>query len=88
MTTISIDVSLELAEMIEGLEQITLSEILERGMRDWKVERALRRYAQEDMSFQAAAQQAGVSLTELALHAYALGLEPPASEQTLAEELA
>lgn len=41
-------------------------------MRDWKIERALRRYAQGGMSFQAAAQQAGVSMADLAFHAYAL----------------
>jgi len=39
------------------------------------------------MSFGAAAQQAGVSQSDLARYAYARGMEPPTSEQTLAEEL-
>jgi hypothetical protein len=39
------------------------------------------------MSFGAAAQQAGVSPAELARFAYARGMEPPFSAQTLAEEL-
>ncbi len=86
MTIVTMELPQKLAEMMRELEQITLGEILERGMRDWKIERALRRYAQGGMSFQAAAQQAGVSMADLAFHAYALGMEPPASEQTLAEE--
>jgi hypothetical protein len=39
------------------------------------------------MSFGAAAQQAGVSQADLSRFAYARGMEPPFSAQTLAEEL-
>lgn len=39
------------------------------------------------MSFGAAAQQAGVSQSDLARYAYARGMEPPFSAQTVAEEL-
>lgn len=88
MTVVTLELPPELAETMRELEQITLTEILERGVRDWKIERALRRYAQGGMSFQAAAQQAGVSLSALSLQAYARGMQPPASDQTLAEELA
>ncbi len=88
MTVVTLELPQEMAEMIRELEQLTLGEILERGIRDWKIERALRRYAQGGMSFQAAAQQAGVSLSDLALQAHARGMEPPASNQTLLEELA
>jgi hypothetical protein len=39
------------------------------------------------MTFGAAADQAGISQPELARQAYARGLEPPFSGETLSEEL-
>ena len=39
------------------------------------------------ISFGAAAHQAGVSQSELSRHAYARGMEPPFSTETLMEEL-
>jgi hypothetical protein len=39
------------------------------------------------MSFSAAARMAGIHQSDLARHAYARGMQPPFSEQTLAEEL-
>jgi len=47
----------------------------------------LERYARGGMSFGAAAQQAGVTQSELSRYAYARGMEPPCSAETLAEEL-
>lgn len=86
--TFVLEVPQELAADIATLGKVAVTEILMRGMRDWKIEHALRRYALGGMSFQAAAQQAEVSASELALAAFALGMEPPFSEETLAEELA
>ena len=48
---------------------------------------ALDQYARGGISFGAAAEQAGVSQSELARHAYARGMEPPFSAETLAEDL-
>lgn len=62
-------------------------ELLERGLRELKIEGVLERYARGGMPFGATAHQAGVSQSELARHAYACGLEPPFSVETLAEEL-
>lgn len=76
-----------LAHELGSATQEFLADLLERGLREVKVERALERYARGDMSFGAAAQQAGVSQTDLSRFAYARGLEPPFSSQTLAEEL-
>ena len=64
-----------------------LADLLARGLREVKVERALERYARGGVSFGAAAQQAGVSQTDLSRFAYARGMEPPFSAQTLVEEL-
>jgi hypothetical protein len=64
-----------------------LIELLERGLYALKIERALDQYARGGISFGSSAQQAGVSQSELARHAYARGMEPPFSAETLAEEL-
>jgi predicted HTH domain antitoxin len=76
-----------LARELDSANQEFLIEILERGLRELKIERALERYARGGISFGAAAHQAGVSQSELARHAYARGMEPPFSVETLAEEL-
>ncbi len=75
-----------LAQELRAATQDFLVDLLARGLREVKVERALERYARGGMSFGAAAQQAGVSQGDLARYAYARGLEPPTSLQTLAEE--
>ena len=74
----------ELDSMGEGL----VVDLLERGLREFKIEQALDRYRRGGISFGAAARQAGVSQSELARQAYARGMEPPFSAKTLAEELA
>lgn len=81
--TISDSLARELDSVGEGL----LIDLLERGLREFKVEQALERYARGGISFGAAAYQAGVSQSELARHAYSRGMEPPFSAETLAEEL-
>ena len=84
---IDLKVPASLAQELESASQEFLIELLERGLRQLKIERALDRYARGGMSFGAAAHQAGVSQSELARHAYARGMEPPSSAETLAEEL-
>ena len=84
---LTLNVPAVLAQELDSAGQEFLVEILERGLRELRVERALKRYARGGMSFGAAAHQAGVSQSELARHAYARGMEPPFSAETLAEEL-
>jgi len=76
-----------LARQIDTANQSFLIELLERGLHSLKIERTLDQYARGGISFGAAAQQAGISQSELARHAYARGLEPPFSDETLTEEL-
>ncbi|MBM4459639.1 MAG: antitoxin [Chloroflexi bacterium] len=64
-----------------------LAELIERGLREVRVERALDRYARGGISFGAAAQQASVTQSELSRYAYARGMEPPFSAETLVEEV-
>jgi predicted HTH domain antitoxin len=84
---LTIAIPTALAQELSSTNQEFLVEILERGLRALKIERALERYARGGISFGAAAQQAGVPQSELARHAYARGMEPPFSAETLAEEL-
>ena len=76
-----------LARQINTANQDFLIELLERGLHALKIERALDQYARGGISFGASARKAGISQSELARHAYARGMEPPFSDETLAEEL-
>jgi hypothetical protein len=76
-----------LAQELESANQEFLIELLERGLHQLKIERALDRYARGGISFGAAAHQAGVPESDLARHAYARGMEPPFDDEMLAEEL-
>ncbi len=77
----------ELARELDSVGEGLLIDLLELGLREFKIEQSLDRYARGGISFAAAAQQAGVSQSELARRAYARGMEPPFSLETLAEEL-
>ena len=84
---LTVDVPDSLAQELDLAGQDFVVEVLERGLRELKIERALGRYAHGGISFGAAAHQAGVSQSELARQACARGMEPPFSDETLAEEL-
>ncbi len=85
--TLTLTLPVPLARDLGSATQDFLVELIERGLREVRVERALERYARGGMSFGAAAQQAGLTQAELSRYAYARGMEPPFSAETLAEEL-
>ena len=89
MTTepLTLTIPESLARELDSVGEGFLIDLLERGLREFKIEQALNRYARGGISFGAAARQAGVSRSELARHAHARGMEPPFSADTLAEEL-
>lgn len=76
-----------LARELRSANEEFLLELLERGLREMKIDRALDLYSRGGLSFAAAAERAGVSRSDLSRHAYARGMEPPFSPETLAEEL-
>jgi len=86
-TSLTLTLPNSLAHEFESLSQDFLLELLERGLREMKIDRALSLYRRGGMSFGAAAERAGISQSELARHAYARGLEPSFSSETLSEEL-
>jgi hypothetical protein len=77
-----------LAHELESLSKDLVLELLERGLREVKIDRALDLYSRGGMSFGAAAVRAGVPQSDLARYAYARGFQPPFSSESLAEELA
>lgn len=85
--TLTLQLPEALAQELDALDQELLLDVVERGVRSIRIERALIRYGEGGISFSAAAELANVSPAELARHAYARGIEPPFSEQALAEEL-
>ena len=85
--SLTLTVSDSLARELDSVGESFLIDLIERGLREFKTEQALDRYARGGMSFAAAARQAGMSQSEFARQAYARGMEPPFSAKTLAEEL-
>ena len=84
---LTIELPADLAQELATASQALAVEIVERGLRDLRVEHALERYRSGQMTFAAAAEVAGVSQSELAVQAYARGMEPSFSETTLEEEV-
>jgi predicted HTH domain antitoxin len=76
-----------LARELDSVGEGLLVDLLERGLREFKIEQALDRFGRGGISFGAAARLAGVSRSEFARQAYARGLEAPFSAETVAEEL-
>ena len=75
MTTISLAIPAELASQVPD-DPIEQRQVLELGIRQWKVRRALDRYSRGEGSLAYAAKQAGISLREIIPLAYAYGLTP------------
>jgi predicted HTH domain antitoxin len=76
-----------LAKELANTSKEFVVEVLELGLRTWKIQRALIVYAHGKMTLGAAAQLAGVTESEMARQAYARGLGPRYSTDTLNEEL-
>ncbi len=87
LATITIELPAELAAQLATAEQTFTADILQRGLRDLRIEQSLARYREGGISFGAAAHLAGLTQSELAQLAYARGMEPPFSDETLTEDL-
>ena len=72
--TITLNLPTPLAQELKAVNQEFLLDILERGLRQFKVERALEKYSHGEISFGAAAHAAEISQAQLARYAYARGL--------------
>lgn len=84
---VTVELPATLAQELADAEPALLVDLLERGLRERRIEQALQRYQQGGMSFAAAAELAGVGQADLARFAYTRGIEPPVSDELLREEL-
>lgn len=84
---IVVEVPESITQELAAVTQDFLAEILQRGLRETRIERALARYRLGGMTFAAAAEAAGVSQAELARHAYIRNIEPPFDIEMVAEEM-
>ena len=82
------EVPTPLADELAAATQGFLTSLLQRGLREERVERVLEQYQLGEMSFAAAAEKVGISQSELALQAYVRGIEPRYDPEMVAEELA
>jgi len=85
--TITLKIPSLLAQQLSITNEMFLVDIVERGLRDFKIDMALEQYSRGNLSFGGAAEQANLSQSILARYAYAKGIEPPFSTETVTEEL-
>ena len=88
MTDLTVHLPDRLARELASAGQDFIAEVFELGLRTHKIDQVLAEYARGQMTLGAAAQRVGIPEGELARHAYARGLEPRFSADTLTEELA
>lgn len=86
-TTVTIEVPATLASELASADQALVNDLLQRGLRDLHIERALAQYQEGRISFAAAAELAGISLANFSRAAYAKGIEPEFDAAMVDEEL-
>jgi hypothetical protein len=82
-----VEIPASLADELAAADRRLLTDLLQRGLRDLQIERALDQYSAGGISFAAAAEAAGVSQSALARAAYVRGMEPPFDETMVADEV-
>lgn len=86
-TMVTVEVPATLAAELASADKELVSDLLQRGLRDLRIERAIAQYQAGGVSFAAAAESAGIPLANFARAAYARGIEPEFDEQMVDEEL-
>ena len=86
MKTLSLAVPEEVARLLPE-DPAQRQQVLELGIRHWRVRQALDAYRRGEGSLAFAAHQAGVSLREMIPLAYAQGLEPRVAPEDLSAPL-
>lgn len=76
LETVTLQLPAQLARELNAAGQSIMADLLQRGLRDLHIEQALEQYRRENISFGAAAAQAGLTQSKMAAHAYARGLKP------------
>lgn len=84
---LTVEVPAQLAAEFASAGDQLLADLLQRGLRDYRIEQALETYRLGGMSFAAAAEMAGVGQDELARAAYVRGMSAPYDEDMVTEEI-
>nr|QNO45968.1 hypothetical protein EBOGGPCF_00013 [Methanosarcinales archaeon ANME-2c ERB4]QNO46080.1 hypothetical protein FAKCHJAF_00017 [Methanosarcinales archaeon ANME-2c ERB4]QNO48845.1 hypothetical protein LEJCPHKL_00014 [Methanosarcinales archaeon ANME-2c ERB4] len=79
MKTVTLRLPDYLAETLPE-EESPLCEILKLGLKQFRIERAIKRYKKDGVSLAKSAEMAGISIREMTSIAYAHGLEPKYDE--------
>ena len=87
MSTVTITISDELSEQLAPYQN-HLDILLQKGLREIKLERSLTLFRQGQISIWKAARLANVSLREMMQFATVHGVYPPMDEETIQEEVA
>ena len=85
--SITIEIPQEWVQGLDWTQGMLLQEIVQLGIQQIKIRRALDLYKSSNVSLGYAAQQMGVSKQELIIAARVQGIEPTFDEQTVREEL-
>ena len=86
MKTITLQLPDYLAETLP-VEDSSVCEILKLGLKQFRIERAIKRYKKGGVSLAKAAELAGISIREMIPIAYAHGLEPKYDESLVESEI-
>lgn len=85
MTTL--EISEDLLKDFDIKDSSQLKEIIEMGIKQMKIEKALHLFKEEKISIAKAAEVAGISLREMMLQASARGIKPMYDQQMVEEEM-
>ena len=86
MKTITLQLPDYLAETLP-VEDSSVCEILKLGLKQFRIERAIKRYKKGGVSLAKAAELAGIPIREMIPIAYAHGLEPKYDESLVESEI-
>jgi len=86
VTYVTIPASPETVEQLPP-DPVTRAQVLELGLRQWRIREALEDYRRGRGTLAYAAEQAGVSLREIIPLAYAYGLKPPVDPSQTSDSL-
>lgn len=86
LTYVTIPTSSNVADQLPS-DAATRAQVLELGLREWHIRQALEEYRRGHCSLAAAAEQAGISLREIIILAYAYGLTPQVDPDLLVAPL-
>lgn len=85
--TVKLEISEDLLKDLDIEDSSNLKEILEMGIKQVKIEKALQSFKEGTISLAKAAELADIPLREMMLHASARGITPAYDQEMIEEEI-